>query len=87
MFRVFETGASRRILRCMDNQNHASQLLSRNSSHRSFRRWAKHLLSSLLHCQGCSADTDVVLVRLKDLEDLIEVMACEIARQSKAKGR
>lgn len=61
--------------------------MSHVSSHRSFRRWAKHLLSSLLNCQGCSADTDMVLARLKEIEDLIEVVACEIARQSKAKGR
>ena len=71
----------------MDNQNHASQGKFRISTHRSFRRWAKHLFSSLLNCQGCSADTDVVLVRLKDLEDLIEVVAREITRQSKRKGR
>lgn len=36
---------------------------------------------------GWSADTDVMLSRLKEIEDLIEVVACEIARQSKAKGR
>ena len=71
----------------MDNQNHTATTLTRNSSHRSFRRWARHLFSSLLNCQGCSADTDLVLARLKELEDLMEIVACEIARQSKRKGR
>jgi hypothetical protein len=49
-----------------------------------FRRWAKKLFSSWSKCQclDYSSEFQKVLEKLQDIEDTIEIIAREIARQA-----
>jgi hypothetical protein len=55
-------------------------------SHRSFRRFIRKMFASLLKRQNCESQNNfqaTVLEKLQDIGDSIEIMAREMARQSK----
>lgn len=52
---------------------------------RSFRRFVKRMFASLFPCPACQCQEELqqVLAKLQDVEDSIEIIAMEIARQIK----
>ena len=53
--------------------------------HRSFRQLIKRMFASVLNCQGHGSREELhntILQKLQDIEDVIEIVAREIARQA-----
>lgn len=69
----------------MEKQNHTPPTKPRLASHRSFRRWVRQLFTCLRSHQEqtTSRDTELILSRIDEVENLIEVIACQLARMSK----
>jgi hypothetical protein len=56
------------------------------SQHRSFRRFVRKMFACFLKHQGCDCQDEfqvMVVGRLQSIEDSIEIMAREMARQAK----
>ena len=66
-------------------KNVAKQNTSIVSQQRSFRRFVKQMFASLFKRQTCNhqAEFQKVLEKLQGIEDLIDIIAREIARQAK----
>ena len=62
----------------MNKVNHAFK------EHRSFRRSVRKLFASLMKRQSCSclAETQTIIEMLREIEQTLEIMAREMARQS-----
>ena len=54
--------------------------------HRSFRRFVRKIFASFLKRQSCNHQAEIqkIFTTLQDIEDSIEIIAREIARQLKA---
>lgn len=52
---------------------------------RSFRRWVKQLFTKWVKCQNSEAEE--ILILLQDIKESVEIIAREIALQSKQRGK
>ena len=72
----------------MKKGNNVSRNTSRASSHRAFRRWAKQLFASMMKRQDrTDSDNSLIHALLREIGELLEDFASELARQSKGGKR
>lgn len=57
------------------------------AQHRSFRRWVRQLFASLIKRQNfdCQAEITKIMEMLREIEESIDIIAREIARQRKSR--
>ena len=77
------------ILARMKTKRSASKSgLSAAAQHRAFRRLVNQVLARFLKDQACHCQDDFqeILKKLQSIEDMLEIMAREMARQAKPDG-
>jgi hypothetical protein len=62
--------------------------LYNKAEHRPFRRYVKKLFASFIKCQNCNCSREIerAIEMLLDVQESVEIIAREIARQLKADG-